>query len=36
MEKHLDSLNSESLKFGLKYTKERQSTWQTIQPVKKY
>ena len=26
MEKHLNNLNSESLKVGLKYTKERQST----------
>ena len=31
---HLNSLNSESLKVGLKYTRERQSTWQTTQTVK--
>ena len=37
MKKHLNSLNSESMKVGLKiYTKERQSTWQTMQTVKKF
>ena len=36
MEKHLNSLNSECLKVGLKCTKERQSTRQTMQTVKTY
>ena len=36
MEKHLNSLSSESLKVGLKYTRERQSTRQTMQKVKIY
>ena len=34
--KHLNSLNSQSLKVVLKYTKERQSTWQTMQTLKTY
>ena len=36
MENHLNCLNSESLKVGLKYTRERQSIWQTMQTVKIY
>ena len=36
METHLNSLNSESLKAGLKYTRERQSTRHTMQTVKIY
>ena len=36
MENHSNTLNSESLKVDLKYTRERQSTRQTKQTIKVY